>query len=452
MAYLNNSLKHISDSSLYVTFDPAGSSFPATVTNVDQALRALGPHSLTGKLPVATEGAAGIARIATQAEITTGTDNSTIVTPAKLKFALSRPDATESIKGVSRIATQAEANALTLEGALFITPKKLGGVFNTITMTETRFGTSKVSTQAQAEAMVDNTTSMTPLRVKQAIAKSSTPLGNATETTSGIVRLATAAQTLAGVVSDGYAVTPKNLSAMVASTTKAGMARVATDVEARALSDWGLMISAGSLGAVQATDSQRGIVMLTTIPDGSVLNKALASNAAVVPNWRKVQGKELKGDVSFWAGDFGAYTKEETNSIFLPRGEAPSHPRCYAGELSPGQASGLHRFWDKYSHFVVDITASFSGWGDSRRRWIDFDIVHVEAGGREYIVGYVSLEAKVSKGGSRGHDWQYQVGMTKFTQINAGQGQYFWGDQYVYIRPRGSYQCDYWSYKLTFSQ
>jgi hypothetical protein len=63
--------------------------------------------------PDATETVKGIAEIATTAEVTAGTDNERIVTPAKLKAyvatnAPTPPTATETIKGIVELATAAE--------------------------------------------------------------------------------------------------------------------------------------------------------------------------------------------------------------------------------------------------------------------------------------------------------------------------------------------------------
>ena len=61
-------------------------------------------------VPDATETVKGIAELATTAEVTTGTDNKRIVTPAKLKayVAAHTPNASETVKGKVELATAAE--------------------------------------------------------------------------------------------------------------------------------------------------------------------------------------------------------------------------------------------------------------------------------------------------------------------------------------------------------
>lgn len=79
-----------------------------------------------GGNPQATETTAGIARIATAAEATTGTDDTTIMTPAKVALIAiaGAPDATEVTKGIAMLATQAEAEAGTNDTDI-MTPLKV---------------------------------------------------------------------------------------------------------------------------------------------------------------------------------------------------------------------------------------------------------------------------------------------------------------------------------------
>lgn len=81
---------------------------------------------LAAYTPAASETVAGIAEIATQAEVTAGTDDARIVTPLKLATAV--PAASTTAVGKLRLATTAEAEALTNDTAA-LTPKKLSDAF-----------------------------------------------------------------------------------------------------------------------------------------------------------------------------------------------------------------------------------------------------------------------------------------------------------------------------------
>lgn len=452
MAATNNGFNHISDSSKFVTFDPTGSNFPPTIKTVEDALKAISETALTTPgLPSASETVRGVAFIATDADITAGTDNTKIVTPAKLKAALSRPDATTTIKGIVRLATDAEANAMSLVGPAAITCSTLGFAFKNHRATESVVGTSQIATQAQAVAGTDNTTIMTPLKVKAAIAASNTPLAVATETNQGIVQLATAAQVKAGTVGDGFAISPKNLKAAVATTTTSGLARIATDVEAKALSDWSLMITPGNLNTIRATQTQPGLVQLTYEVNANDPTRVLAASANVVPNWRKINGLPLTGDVNIWPGLIGAYDKNETWATFIPRSEAFSPPRFFAqSNLDPSHWSTVNRFWQRYPRATIDISAVFGGWGDTRTRWMEFEVRQIYNDGVNYsVLARPRLELTVYKGGSKGHDWQFQASETIFFDLYGANGDGFYGDQHIQIVPVGNYQAIRWTYKIS---
>lgn len=75
----------------------------------------------------ATESAVGVAKIATSALALAGTDNATIMTPAKTKAMIVQAApraATESVAGIAKIATQALTNE-GVDDTTVVTPKKL---------------------------------------------------------------------------------------------------------------------------------------------------------------------------------------------------------------------------------------------------------------------------------------------------------------------------------------
>lgn len=127
----------------------------------------------------ATETSKGVARIATSAEATAGTNNSTFITPAKLKayvdaYSPLPPDATEVVRGLAQLASL-----------------------------------------AQAAAGTNNALSVTPAGVKAAILALAPAPAPATETASGVARLATTLEVTTGT-DDQTIVTPSKLQAYVA--------------------------------------------------------------------------------------------------------------------------------------------------------------------------------------------------------------------------------------------
>ena len=82
-------------------------------------------------IEMATEAIAGIARIALQAEVNEGTNNSIIVTPLRLKTLLDNLLASEAVRGLAEIATQLEVNAGT-DDTRIVTPLKLSTLLNSL--------------------------------------------------------------------------------------------------------------------------------------------------------------------------------------------------------------------------------------------------------------------------------------------------------------------------------
>lgn len=117
----------------------------------------------TGNLPAvgaATETAAGIAELATTAEVQAGTDTSRIVTPA----GLAARTATESGTGIVELATIAEVQAGT-DTTRVVTPAGLAA----LTATEARKGIVELATTAEAAAGTDTSRVVTPAGVLAAM-------------------------------------------------------------------------------------------------------------------------------------------------------------------------------------------------------------------------------------------------------------------------------------------
>lgn len=309
---MQNTYKHISDKSLFVTFDPTGSGFPESVKNVQDALSKIGPWALTDNgLPKASETVEGIIRLSTQKEVDDGISDNTAVTPKTLAERLNHPEASETVLGLTQYATNTEA----LNGLLTnrsIVASSLDYVLNTRTSSESKTGTIKISTGLQAEAGEDDTTAMTPKKVKQAINKLTPSIGIATETNTGTVTLATAGIAQAGTAHDGVAISPKIFVSARATDTKVGTTKIANTTEAKDKSNNTVVLSPKALQEIKGSNTEFGLIKLSeTISNDA--NTALSSKAQVVFKNFTVNGKPLQGSgISLNANDVGAYSKGET--------------------------------------------------------------------------------------------------------------------------------------------
>lgn len=286
----NNTYQHVSNESRYVEFDPVGSNFPSNIINVQAALAAISPAGVNG-VPNATTSVRGIMLLATPQEVIDGIDNTKAVTPATLAGRLAYPNATETVYGLTRYATSAETIAGTI-GVASITPAKLkvglDNAFATRYATESANGVIKISSAPQALAGADDTTAMTPLKVQQLAIKLISQIAPnndaASESVTGVVRLATVAQARQGTLRDGYAISPYTFMSAIATDTNKGVIKLGTQAEVNA-NNSSVAVTGATLNGRAATTSARGVTRLTTTSgsqSGGDAASALAWNADVI--------------------------------------------------------------------------------------------------------------------------------------------------------------------------
>lgn len=287
-----NTLNHVSDESKYKIFNPAGTAFPANITNVQAALAAIKPQAVNG-IPNATQAVIGISRFATQPEVDAGTLNNVAVSPATLKSAITRPQATTTVIGLTRYATDPEAIAGTERNAAIV-PASLkahtNDLWNKIWVrpaTEGQTGVAKISTEPAAKAGTDDTTIMTPKKVQIAINEATKKFpspATATESIEGIVKIATLAQVAAGTLHNGYAVSPKSLRGLTPLENRAGLIRLATAAEVSAAGVGDAAITPKTLVSRLAGNNRVGLVKTTRTanPGNGDMTTALAVGADVV--------------------------------------------------------------------------------------------------------------------------------------------------------------------------
>lgn len=306
----NNTINHVSDASVYVTFDPTGTQWPSTFTNVQQALASIGSWAREDVgLPNAAPGVRGIAAIATEAMIDAGTDTETIVTPALLAYRLQNPHASQTVWGYTRYATDSEATTITND-LVSVTPRSVDVIFNSRHATETIWGSAKLSSTAQATAGTDDTTAMTPLKVKQAISALVPVQSNATESAFGLVQLATVAEVRAGTIRDGFAISPYTFIRLNATEADLGIVRLASQGDVNTGTDDTKAVTPLKLASLKGSGSAFGLVKLSTDVNTGLANTALSAGANVVPSNRD---SAITGG-ALYQGSVTAANKYQTHS------------------------------------------------------------------------------------------------------------------------------------------
>lgn len=359
----NNNFKHISDSSEYVTFNPAGTQWPQDVKDVQKALSLIGPWSLTSKgLPHATEGQRGIIQIATQKDIDDGIDDTKAITAKKLKERLGNPQATETILGLTKYATnQAAAAGTDTSGA--IVPSSLTHALDNRYALQTKSGLIKITTQQLADAGTDLTTAVPPALVKSMIAKFAPVAPSyapATESVMGLVKLASPAQIAEGTIREGFSISPWSLMQTKATDGKFGVIRAATQAEVNNFTAVDAAVTPSRLGNIKADMSRFGLVKLTTTL-GNVPNHALASNAPVVNK----AGDNMTGRLKLNGDDY--ITRSELASGGVPIGFMCYSPFNLDGSLTGTWAYADGRTLNKNTHseLFAKIGYTYGGSGDN---------------------------------------------------------------------------------------
>ena len=227
--------------------------------------------SATGatQVPDATTATKGKIQIATDPEVNAGTNTTKAVTPAQLATALGTVtginDASETTKGIVELATVPEATTGT-DTVRAVTPAGLAA--RTPDATDTVKGLVELATPAESVTGTDTVRAVTPAGLAARTPNSSTGAR-------GLIQLASSGEVITG--SDAVkAISPATLQTLTALTTRAGIVRLATDIEA----------AAGVLTSVAVSPSQ---LSLGGCPIGSVIMWPIEN---IPLNWAKCEGQE----------------------------------------------------------------------------------------------------------------------------------------------------------------
>lgn len=281
---MNNTTDHISDQASTVVFNPSSTDWPTNIINVQSALAELGGWCQKSKgLPVASQNVAGSIMIATLEEANVGTSQTKAITPYTMKQVLKKPEATESVYGTTKYANSSERVNIN-NNVTTITPLGLDYVFNNRRGTESTFGSAKIATKSQAETGNDDNVVMTPLKTKQAIAVHVKPVALATESSTGISKMATIQEIQAGVAREGVSISPYGFANSRGTRTSFGTLKVATGADIINGTAEDKAVSPKALFEAKGSVSNYGIVALARDVSPNHPNHALAANANVLPS------------------------------------------------------------------------------------------------------------------------------------------------------------------------
>lgn len=414
-----NNYQHYSNLAEYTKFLPRNSSWPESIDNVQAALALIGSWARTDVgLPVSSETIPGVVSGATQDEVTAGIITNKYVSPATLKSSVTRPDASETVKGLTQYATNAEALAGTLKTKTIV-PSSLKYVLDNTAASETKSGLIKLATSSMGNSATDNTTACSPKRVKEMILfHSANPpsYSAATESNQGLVTIATQAQVAAGVIHDGYAVTPKTFIGTKASTSSFGVIKVASTGEVSAGTADNVAVSPRGLQSLKAGDNIFGLVKLGS--SGTNDTQVAARARDTVFTYRKIQNKNLANDIWLTPDDIGSYSKQESDNRYMPSNRIIGNITRIEGTNGNRAANEWWECrspWEGYSKASFNLNVKF----DKNNDGGDFRKLVFEIWDRERNInwGQYSVTLENYKGGRNGHSWRFEAFGTQLLEF-----------------------------------
>jgi hypothetical protein len=266
----------------------------------------------------ATDAQSGLVELATGAETVAGTDAARAVTPA----GLATLTATTSRRGLVELATDAEVDAGT-DAERAVTPAGVKRRIDT-RATTTRTIIAGNGLTGGGDLAADRTLTLgTPGTLSGSTPNAVTAESHthailvATDAVTGVVELATSAETIAGTDA-ARAVTPAGLASLTATTSRRGLVELATDAE----------VDAGTDAERAVTPAALKTALLAAFPVGAVYITAGNTNPGsfLGGTWSQIaQGRTLMG-----VGTLGSdtYAEGETGGaarVTLTTAEMPSH-------------------------------------------------------------------------------------------------------------------------------
>lgn len=433
-----NTYKHISDESRFKTFDPSGTEWPDNVTDVQSALSLISASARTDVgLPIADKTTKGIVKLSTDDDAFKGENDTDAVTPKQMDYKMRHPHASFDVYGTTKYASNDLAIGFS-DTETTITPVTLGYVFDNRHATESVYGTMRVATQLQANAGEDDSVVITAKKLRGAVAAMVPGYDDATESVTGIVRLATVAQIREGVVKNGYAISPASFNALGGTEQYMGVYKVATQVDMNSGTNDSVVVTAKKFVSTKGSSSRYGVVKLTTDLNNAEDGYALSPKAPIVSKSFTINGKKMDGNsLTISAGDVNAWTKQESDSRYMRNTTGICNFLYYSGN-SYYSGDGNDRFVSyfdinlpndgkKYSKMKIDIVmvdpgeTSSDGW-----RSTYYNPLNIMVGGVDYgkttdpVFIYHSLSGYLKSNDSRRDQQVGHFSMSKTISGNFG--------------------------------
>lgn len=268
--------------------------------------------------PAATQTAAGIIEIATQAETDAGLDDATAVTPLKFQTRLAA-----YAQPLAANLTSLAGQASTSYGRALLNVADQAGLTGLIrTASEAVTGIARFATQAETDAGVLDTVVVTPLKFQTRLAAYAQAKSANLTTLAGIVSGATG-QTLLQAANPAAAKTTLGLAAVATSGSASDLTTGVLPTSALPALAVNETFSVASQAAMLALTAQRGDVALRSdINRGFILS---TDSPTTLADWKQISGGSdvisvagRTGTVSLAKADVGLANVDNTSDVNKP--------------------------------------------------------------------------------------------------------------------------------------
>lgn len=259
-------------------------------------------------------------------------------------------DANTSAKVTPQMAVRVEAGTangsrafcLSNTGSITLGSTSLTFIEAVLGATETGTGVVELATDAETQTGTDTSRAITPANLSAR---------TATETRTGVVELATDAETQTGT-DTARAITPANLTARSASETRTGVVELATDAETQTGTDTSRAITPSNLSARSANETRSGVAEVATqgetdtgTDDQRMVTPAKLANYSGVTNKLLItdyQARDLKDSVRAATTAAGTLASSFENGDTVDGVTLATNDRILIKDQASGAENGLY--------------------------------------------------------------------------------------------------------------
>ncbi len=449
--------EHILDDASTVTVEVKGTAFEGKVgDNIDlqSCLELIDEHALTSlpDYPIASTTQAGITLLSDNSAVLNKNNNTSAVTPSALDhWFKNHATATEAQYGYVKLISTKTIDTVNPTTAVeaaqkhAFTLRTLNYALDTrFYATESKSGVVRLATKTQATTTgtLSNTVAMTPQRVKEMLdVWANTTASEASETTKGLIRLANGTEVNSTSASaNNLAISPYRFNNRTATTTRKAGFKIPTQSIANSRTSNEHAITPGTLNLFAATSSKAGVAMIVNNLTTNDSSKALSAAMGYKLNRDKIgaEGGVIDGDLVIDSMQSTSGVELMDNGLIAARAMLNMYPvgSVYMTFDNESPSTTFGGTWSRIAQGRVLIS---EGYYDGRT-------FPLRSTGGEYAVRLTESTIPSHKHAGWGERWDYGgkglgFGVAyEYGRSNIGSGKSDTDNYLYYSEPKGGNQ------------